>query len=331
MIAKKTIYIGAGLIFLIAALLLAPLIAFGATSDSLTATFTLNATPVVSNVNFVDSAYASTATLTPDNTAIFGVDFDVSLSSGMTDILNVTIYIFDDSVHGADFNTTPADGDELITILWIEATDTWSIDQGAFSEWTMQSPIDPGIGNASTTGDFRAMFDISWAAAASADWNASVFVFDDDGTPEYDFASEVAFVTMNNNFDISYSVTTISWGNDIVPSSVNNTQLTAVTVQIRANAQWETSASAVDFTPGPIDVEALLILIWDEDNSAGGNSVQIQNTENILEGTWDNQVRMPGEANVTRSYYVFLSADVGGWSVGQLYTTTISIFIAANT
>lgn len=308
--------------------------ASSATSDTSDGSFLLNAAPNVADVNFVDSTYTLTSTLTPDDSTIFGVNFTVTSAATLTDILNCTIYVFDDSTHGADYTTADPDGILLTRFVWTEADDTWAIDQDTMTQWTMQSPVDPGTASAETTYEFCCRFDISKVARAEAsDWNASVHVFDDDGTPETDSASEAGLVTMATNFDVSFSAGTFSFGT-VEPATTNNTITAGLTITIYANAQWELRISGSDFTASaetPIDLDATDCVAWDHDNSNGGDSFWIRNTATTGMDTWDNQAAMSTEAGFSRNVYVFLSTsnffDAG---VGKTWTFTYTILIQAN-
>jgi len=313
-----------------------------ATSDTSDGSFTLNSIPEITvDPDFVDAGQSPTATLDPDDSTVFGVKFRATHSAGMSDILNVTIYIYDDSVHGADaddgFIDASPDGLQLTRIVWTESDDSYAINQGSLTQWTSQASVDPGTANASTTGDWTVFFDISNVARADTDWNVTVTIYDDDGVAEYDSASEVALVTMNNFFSASLNTATFSWGNDIQPLSVNNTH-GALILTIIANAQWELVISGIDFTPGPIDIEANNILTWDQDGAAGDqNSQYVRNTPAVAEGTsagtstWDDQTAHSVEAGDTRNVYIFLTDPGALFSVGQLYTFTLTILIQANT
>ena len=96
-----------------AILILALGIVYADTDDSATGSFGLNAPPIVTNVNFVDSSYALTGSLTPDDSTIFGVNFTLQHSSTLAWIRNVTVYIFDDSIHGSDWASADPDGIQL--------------------------------------------------------------------------------------------------------------------------------------------------------------------------------------------------------------------------
>ena len=141
------------------------------TEDSATGTFGLNAPPIVSGVQFVDASYSLTSTLTPDDSTIFGVNVTLQHSSNIDWIKNVTFYIFDDSVHGSDWLSATPDGVLLTAITWTETSDSWVIDQGSMTQWTMQSPIDPGSSYGGDTTVLVARFDISKAATYDTDWN----------------------------------------------------------------------------------------------------------------------------------------------------------------
>lgn len=319
------------------AMLAGALATLAATNDSSTGSFLLNATPAVSLVDFVDSVSAPTSTLTPDDTAIFAVAFRIDHAAGMTDILNATIYIYDDSTHGSDYDSAAADGVLLTTILWTEADDTWAIDQGSCTEWTMQTPVDPGTGSGSTQEDFEARFDISRAARAdTSDWNTTVHVFDDDGTPEESIDTESALVTMSNNFEITFSSGTFSWGT-LEPETTDNTH-GALTLSVYANAQWELTIQGTDFTASAesdVDIEAQNIIKVDDDGSAGGSQQWIRNTQTIVTtpAAWDNQAPLSDDtSDITVTCYFLL--DTGTFfnaGIGKTWSITVQVDIQANT
>lgn len=304
------------------------------TSDSISGSFQLDATPDVNSVDFVDSSYSLVSTIVPDNTQIFGVNFTIDHSATMDDIKNITVFVFDDSVHGADWDSPDVDanGYDLITLNWTESTGAWTLSQGAFSEWTEQSSIDPGPASGLSTFDFSAQFDISWAALADTDWNATVIVYDDDEDTDED--AETGLVTMANNFDVSFSALTLTWGNSIVQGSTNNTH-EAITLQIRANAQWELRINGTDFSPNSQDIDANDILVWDQTGGPGGNSQVIKSGVAVVldcnnkcsDSTWNNEAAMTDEANITRSVFIFLN-ELSIFEFGVSHSTIIGILIA---
>lgn len=300
------------------------------TEDSATATFGLNASPVVSDVQFVDASYALASTLTPDDSTVFGVNTTILHSSNIDWIKNITWYLFDDSVYGSNWFTADPDGVQLTAITWTESTDTWSVDQGALTQWNIVSPIDPGTAYASTSYDFVCRFAISKAARYDTDWNCTVIAFDDDvGTPENDSSAETGLVTMNAHYEASFSSANFTWGADVQPSSTNNTHNT-LTVQIYANADWELRLNASDFLPSNIDIEAQNILIWDDDGVAGGVSLYVRNTIQTCTGTWDAQSPMTDEVGFSRDCDIFLSPGAY-FSSGIIYNTTVYVWIQGDT
>ena len=313
-----------------AILILALGIVYADTDDSATGSFGLNAPPIVTNVNFVDSSYALTGSLTPDDSTIFGVNFTLQHSSTLAWIRNVTVYIFDDSIHGSDWASADPDGIQLTAITWTEAGDSWAIDQGAMTQWTMQSPVDPGSSYGGNTYGFVARFDISKVAEADSDWNCTVRVYDDDATPEMDEIAETGLVSMSNHFEISFSSATFTWGSAVQPGSVNNTH-NALTLTILANAAWEIRINASNWTPGSIDIETNNTLSWDDDGNNGGISLWIRNTIQTALGTWDAQPAMTNETGYTRTCRFFLTADAGLFSTGITYETTVKAWIQADT
>lgn len=298
------------------------------TDDSATGSFGLNAPPVVSGVQVVDASYALSNTLTPDDTTVFGVNTTVQHSSEIAWIKNVTWYIFDDSVHGSDWASADPDGIQLTAITWTEVSDTWSVDQGAMTEWNINSPVDPGSSYAGLTYDFVCRFQISRVARYDTDWNVTVKAFDDDVVPETDEAAETGLVTMNKNFEISFSSATFSWGADIQPSSTNNTH-DALSLQIYGNANWELRLNATDFAPNTVDIEAQNILAWDEDGSNGDTSFWVRNTIQTALGTWDAQAPMSDESGFTRTCYFFLSPGVY-FTTGETHSTVVRAYIQAD-
>jgi len=278
--------------------------------DTVQVTFYLNALPVCNNVDFVDSAYALTSSLTPDDSEIFGVNFTVTTSGTLADIRNCTIYVFDDSVHGSNYDTASPDGIFLIVGVWNESDDLWTLDQGAMSQWTLQSPVDCGSASALTSFEFTFRFDISTVARADTDWNATVIIYDDDTpTAESASAAETVLVTMSNNFALTFSLASVTYG-EIAPLTVNNTH-NALTFTVLANNNWEILINATDFNttggPSDVDIEANNILCWDNDGVTGGTSLWVRNTIQTALGTWDAQAPMNDESGLSRTVHLFLS------------------------
>lgn len=305
------------------------------TEDQATGSFYLNAAPTVTGVNYEEDGYGSDEALDPV-TVQQRVNFTLETSAYLDDLLNATIWIFDDSEHGANYNETAEDGIYLVSFLWTEATNTFTVNsQGSMTEWAVDdgNSDKPADTSAVTTFEFSMRFTISQVARAdTSDWNCTVHVYDDDaGTAEWDYASESALVTMNSYFSLEYSDSGFTWGSDIQPNSVNNTHA-SLTVTAFANAQWELQINATDFnSSGESDV--LLsndILCWDADGSAGGSSFWIRTTIATATDDWDNQGPMSDENGLSRDCNYFLSpAEL--FIVGKEWNTTVSVWIQANT
>lgn len=307
-----------------------------ATFDTSVGTWAMNATPTVSGVDFQTDAYSSDEALDPDASTYQRLNFTVGSAAGISDVLNITIWIYDASTHSANYNTTAEDGIFLTQFLWVEATDTWTVnDQGSMSNWAVDSSNsdDPGSSSSETSSEFSMRFQISQVARADTDWNATVHVYDDDSpTPEIAYAGESTLVTMNNYFNLSFSTSTFTWGTDIQPSSTNNTH-DALTLTVLANAQWEikmsssnaTAAAQTDVTPESND-----FLIWDDnDGVSGGISQVVRNTTAVLLGTWDNQAAMNDESGLARNVYIFLNPGAL-FVVGVTWSVTITCTVQAN-
>ena len=333
---QKIMGLLAFLLVLATLLVITPVVVQAATERSSTGSFTLNATPSVSGVDFQDDSYVTDTALDPA-TVWQRLNFTVSSSAGMSDIKNVTIWIFDDSTHGADYNTTAVDGIFIAEFLWVEATDTWSVsDQGSMTEWAVDNANsdDPGSASSDTSFEFSMRFNISQVARAdTTDWNATVHVYDDDTTPEVGYASETGLVTMNNYFGITISAATFSWGSAVQPNSINSTHGT-LSITVYANAQWELRISASNFTASAetdITPETNDIIIWDEDGSAGGTSQWVRNTTATLPtgSTWDNQAAMSDENGLNRNVYILLNPG-SLFTVGKQWSVIITIYVQAN-
>lgn len=307
-------------------------------SDVTTGDFQINAAPTITvQPDFQTDGYVSDEALDPDDTTWQRVNVTVSHSAGITDLLNLTFWIFDDSVYGSNYNTSVGDGSQLVQFLWDEASDTWSVsDQGSFSQWSIDDGAsdDPGTGSGLTSFEFSVRFQISKAALADTDWNVTVHVYDDDGTPEIAYGSESTLVNMNDYLESAYSVTTFSWGNDIQPSSSNNTHDALTINTIYANTQWEITLSASNFTAsGETDVtpETNDIISWDDDGSEGGaESKWIRNSTAIMLGTWDDQAPMSDESGFSRTVYIFLNPGAL-FVVGKTWSVIITVTLQANT
>jgi len=310
-----------------------------ATEKEAGGTFTLNAQPTVTGVDYQTDAYVTDEALDPV-TVWQRLNFTVSTSGTMENIHNVTIWLFDDSIHGADYNDTSVDGINLVEFSWLESTDTWTCDdQGAMSDWEVDDATsdDPGTAGVETTFDFSMRFNISMVClAAAGDWNASVHAFDDDaGTAEVGYGSEDTLVTINSFFAITISTHSFTWGGAVQPSSDNNTH-GALTVTVYANAVWELELSAIDFNAtaeSDVDVEANDILVWDSDGTPGdatGLSEWVRNTPAVMTDDWDAQAAMSDESGMGRDIHIFLNPGAL-FVVGKEWTTTITITVQADT
>jgi hypothetical protein len=254
----------------------------------------------------------------------------------MGDIKNCTIYIYDDSDHGSDWNSTAATGNNLVEFTWVESTDTWSVtDQGSFTLNTVDNANsdDPGTGGSQTSFEFSMRFNLSYAYYACADLNVTAHVFDDDATPEEDSDSETGLLTLNDFFQIEYPTDTFSWGT-VEQSSTNNTH-GALTFNVTANTAWQIRINATDFNHSVAsdeDIEGQNILSNDRDGSNGGESHWIRNTWAIVTWTgasgWDAQSAMSDESELERNCYYFWSP--GSWSTG-LWNVYVTVWIEADT
>lgn len=305
----------------------------GADSDTSTGSFDLDSIPVLSAVDYVDASYALTSTLTPDDSTIFGVNFTVTHAATMADLLNITMILFDDSLHGADPRGGTPNGYEILEISWVESTATWNIDQGSLTEWTMQTPVDPGAASGETEFEFCARFDMSKITRACADFNVSVWVYDDDGTPDSDADSETGLVTVSNFFEVVASTSTFSWGT--VESSAVNVSHDALSVDVVCNTAWELTILGTDFSASAetdIDLDVTDCVAWDEDGSEGDDSFWIRNTETIGLSGWDAQSALTTETAITKNVYILLSTstffDAG---IGKTWSSTFTIQAQADT
>lgn len=297
----------------------------GVTDDSATGSFTVDSVPELTNTNFVNGTdFSLVSTLIPDNSELYGVNFTLTHSGTIDDILNVTIWIYDDSIHGSDYQSASPNGLQLIRAVWVEDTSAWTVAQGSFSEWTESSSIDPAADSSATSFDFVFVFDISRAARADTDWNVTVGVFDDDDDTDYD--TEAGLVSMAEYYAITFSSSTFSWGS-VQTSSVNNSH-GALSVSIYANAQWELLVNGTDFND-TTDIEVNNIVAWDLDGSDGGSSFWLRNTIATGLSTWDNQAAMSDETPLSRNNYYFLSTGVF-FTEGTAYELTVTVYIQAN-
>lgn len=336
---QRMMGITALLLLLTTLFVITPVVVQSATEKSAGGTFTLNATPTVSGVDFQTDAYVTDEALDPA-TVWQRLNFTVATSGTMTDLLNVTIWIYDDSTHGSDYNDTSVDGIFLVEFLWVEATDTWTVsDQGSMTEWDVDTgnSDDPGSASGDTSSEFSMRFNMSQVCPAGAgDLNATVHAYDDDaGTPEIGYASESTLVTVNDYFGMTISTNSFTWGAAVEPSSTNNTH-GSISVTVFANSQWELKMGALDFNAtaeSDVDIEVLDIIVWDSDGTpgdAGGTSEWVRNTVTVMTGTWDNQARMSDESGLLRNIYIFLNPGVL-FVVGKEWTTTITVTIQADT
>jgi len=334
---NKTKIVKYGIIFLIVmSALLAMSDRVRAVSDTSDGSFTINAAPQVSAVDYTDDADTPVSSLDPDSTTYYRLAFTVDHGGTMDDLLNCTIWLFDDSVHGSDFKDASPDGIFLTKFQWLEATDVWSVtSQGAMSEWQVDTSgsTDPGTGGAQTTFDFEMRFIASKVARYDTDWNASVLVADDDGTPETDEDSETVLITYNQNYEISTSTATFSWGSNILPDSTNNTH-GALSLTIYANYNWEVEVSQNDWTASaetPVDAELEDITAWDQDGSGGGLSFWVRNTPAVYAGSdLDAQSAMSDESGFNRPQYLLLN-PAQLFVAGKEWTATFTWNVQADT
>jgi len=309
------------------------LLADSADNDSITSTFEVDATITVTDVDFQTDGYVTLSDLDPDASTYYRLNFTVATAGTLADLVNCTIYIFDDSEHGADYDEASPDGLQLVQFLYVESTDTWTVnDQGALSNWDVDSVTsdDSGTDSVEVSVEFSMRFISSEVARYDTDWNATVLVY--DSTDDIGSSAETGLITFNQYFYCNIVDTTIDFGAGIEPSSVNNTA-SGVVVQIIANCQWEVKMSAVDFSSGgesDVDIEANNIICWDTDNSAGGISAWVRNTDVVLLDTWDDQVALSTETAIERTFYILLSpAEL--FVVAVEWETTITITVQANT
>ena len=314
--------------------------AMAANEVTITGTVTIgNASPTAASVEIVNSTYHIVTSWLPNNTDIFGVNVTISDSNNLADIYNITWYIFDESVHGDsggnDWDSAPATGYDLTIVTWNESNGLWSIDQGSFTEWTMQNGtgddcVDVGCSTV-TTFEFSAQFDISYAAFADTDWNATVIVYDDQDAT--DTAVSGSVFTMSNYFSITIDNSAQVWGT-VASSSTNNTATTNRTISITANAQWELRIRADDMTASAepsVDLDTVDAVVWSDTAIEGqATSLWFRNSYVTALGTWDNQARMTTETALTRTYHAWFT-DTGDFAPTKEYTCLMYVLIQANT
>lgn len=309
-----------------------PIMVFAQDSDSATGTVTVgNSAPTATSVEYVSSTYSIVTAYDPDNTAVWGVNFTLTDANTLSDIDNVTVYLYDDSVHSGDYSSVSPNGYDLITLNWVESTDTWVLDDGAFTEWTESTSVDPGTAYAGTTFEFTARFDISRGAYADTDWRATVIVYDDQMAT--DTTSAAGTVTMNVYLAISWSSSTFAYGS-VTALSANNTMVANRTLTIYANAQWELRFQATDFTAGgepDVDIATVDTLVWSEGAVANtGNSAWVRNVETTGLGTWDNQARMSAtETPFSRDVHLWFT-DTGDYTADVEYSVTVTMWVYEN-
>jgi hypothetical protein len=320
-------------------LLLAMLIAVGSTAitvyaqsatDSATGTVTVTgAAPTVSGIELVDSAYSTVTTVTPDNTLIFGINATVADTNTLADLANVSFYLYDNSIHSGDFASASPNGYDLMHIWWNESNDIWTLDQGAFTEWTIQTPQDPGTGSGLTSYEFTARFDISRAALADTDWRCSAIAYDDGGATDTD--SIGSDQTMEINFEISWSASTFAWGN-VAALSTNNTMTVNRTLSIYANSPWELQINGSDFTGSQPDedLETQDMVMWSEVETEGNaNSFWLRNTLATGLGNWDAQSAMASETAISREIHLWFN-EGGHLVADNEYSITVWVVLQSD-
>ena len=320
---------------LLALLLVATLqVVMAADNDDVTLDFQIDSIPAVSGVDFQDDTYTPVSSLNPDATTYYRLNFTVDMPNSLEYIDNITIWIFEDVQHGADYEAASPDGLYLTKFMWEESTDTWTLeDQGALSNWAIDSvgSDDAGTASAETQFEFSMRFIASEVARYSTSWNASVHAYDDD-TEDFGASSETALITFNTYFSLTFSTSTGSWGNDIQVSSVNNSlSPDTITITVISNAQWEIKLQGTNFTPSAIDIDLNDILAWDFDGVAGGDSIWIRaDTATVCTGGYDNQAPHSTEAGASVDFHVLLS-PAALFTGGVTYETTITATLQANT
>jgi hypothetical protein len=314
-------------------MMFAPLFVLADTSDVITGTVTIgNATPTISDIEIVNSTFDIVTSWLPNNTDIYGINTTVGDGNFLDDIYNISWYIYDDSVHGSDWDSASANGYDLVIVTWNESNDLWTVDQGAFTHWTMQTSEDcTGTCATDTSYEFSAQFDISYAALADTDWNVTAIVFDDsDATANT--TSGTTF-TMSNYFEILIDNDAYAWGT-VTTLSTNNTATTNRTLSIKANAAWEIRIKADDMTASAepsVDLDTVDAVAWSDDETEGDtNSLWFTNTYVTAKGTWDAQSAMPSETELTRQYNVWFT-DTGDFASLKEYECIMYVLIQADT
>lgn len=305
---------------------------------TLTGTVQIGNAPIsVTSVEIVNSTYDVVTSWLPNNTDIFGVNTTVSDANTLLDLKNITWYIFDDSVHGQggadDWNSLAPNGYDLITVSYNESDDLWSIDQGAFTHWTIQDGVgddctDVGCGTVSTF-EFSAQFDISYAALAATDMNVTVIAYDDSESTDSDVSS---LFTMSSFFVVTVDDNTILWGTVDSLSFNNTADPNNRTITISANADFEIQLKADDMTASAesdVDLDLIDAVTWDEDGVVGGNSFFFRNTYTTGLGTWDAQSALGSETNVTRLIH-FWFTDTGDFASGKTWTCIMYVLLQAD-
>lgn len=305
-----------------------------ADSDSAEGWFILDSTPAVSNVDYVNDTYDTVSAIDPGTASWWRLNFTIQHDATIADILNCTIYIYDDSVYGATYNTSSPDGLQLVVFKWNESNDAWTVDdQGSFTEWTVDSgnSDDPGAASGSSQYTFSMRFRASRAARYDTDWNATVHCYDDDDDWHYD--SESALITMNQYFELSFSTATFTWGSDVQQNSVNDTH-GALSITCYANDDWELRINATDFNDSVatwVDIEAQNIVVLDEDGTFSGSDNQwIRNTiATVTFATWDGQSAMSDESGFNRNVYIGLNTGTY-FQFGEVHASDFTIWIQAD-
>lgn len=226
-------------------LLLATLCAYEVFADSSgesegTATVT-STIPEISGVmlNTTAPADANSTALTVN--VQYNLNFTIADQNTMSDILNVTIRVWDTGT------ATENDTDDLtdhLTFHWVESTDTWTeLPDGTWWDYEA-SNIDPGTGDGNSTYEFRLAFDLPKCGAyagATTDWSVSIFVWDDSENPgSATGASSVCFGVAFYS-EISITDATHGWSS-LTPNTDDNQMDTPdadLDFTVIANADWD--------------------------------------------------------------------------------------------